>query len=143
MPDGLTHPLLAPLAALHRRIRDEVVRSTEQAAIDALSHVHADGEGDTIYAIDKVAEDVLVAEVDRTIARVHGPVVLVAEGLSGGRVVLPHGTRDADARWVVIVDPIDGTRGLMYQKRPAWILTGVADLRPAGPAGPARPAGPA
>lgn len=140
MPDGLTHPLLAPLADLHRRIRDEVVRSTEQAAIDALSHVHADGEGDTIYAIDKVAEDVLVAEVDRTIARVHGPVVLVAEGLSGGRVVLPHGTRDADARWVVIVDPIDGTRGLMYQKRPAWILTGVADLRPAGPARPAAPA---
>ena len=29
-------------------------------------------------------------------------------------------------RWVIIVDPIDGTRGLMYQKRPAWILTGVA-----------------
>jgi hypothetical protein len=26
----------------------------------------------------------------------------------------------------IIVDPIDGTRGLMYQKRPAWILTGVA-----------------
>ena len=29
-------------------------------------------------------------------------------------------------RWVVIVDPIDGTRGLMYQKRPGWVLTGVA-----------------
>jgi hypothetical protein len=27
---------------------------------------------------------------------------------------------------VIIVDPIDGTRGLMYQKRPGWILTGVA-----------------
>jgi hypothetical protein len=27
---------------------------------------------------------------------------------------------------VIIVDPIDGTRGVMYQKRPAWILTGVA-----------------
>ena len=27
---------------------------------------------------------------------------------------------------MIIVDPIDGTRGLMYQKRPAWILTGVA-----------------
>jgi hypothetical protein len=26
----------------------------------------------------------------------------------------------------LIVDPIDGTRGLMYQKRSAWILTGVA-----------------
>ena len=34
--------------------------------------------------------------------------------------------RAADARWTIIVDPIDGTRGLMYQKRPAWILTGVA-----------------
>ncbi|NTV65367.1 MAG: inositol monophosphatase, partial [Oscillochloris sp.] len=26
----------------------------------------------------------------------------------------------------VLVDPIDGTRGLMYQKRSAWVLTGVA-----------------
>jgi len=29
----------------------------------------------------------------------------------------------------IIVDPIDGTRGLMYQKRSAWILTGVAPNR--------------
>jgi hypothetical protein len=29
----------------------------------------------------------------------------------------------------VIVDPIDGTRGLMYQKRSAWVLTGVAPNR--------------
>jgi fructose-1,6-bisphosphatase/inositol monophosphatase family enzyme len=28
--------------------------------------------------------------------------------------------------WRIIVDPIDGTRGLMYQKRSAWVLTGVA-----------------
>ena len=32
----------------------------------------------------------------------------------------------------IIVDPIDGTRGLMYQKRSAWILTAVAPNR--GPA---------
>jgi hypothetical protein len=120
------HPLLAPLQALHRRIRDEVVTSTEHAAVESMSHVHADDEGDTIYAIDKVAEDVLVGEVERTIARDHGPVVLVAEGLSGGRIVLPRGADARDARWTIIVDPIDGTRGLMYQKRPAWILTGVA-----------------
>ena len=94
--------------------------------VEALSQVHADDEGDTIYAIDKVAEDVLVDEIDRTIAREHGPVVLVAEGLPGGRLVLPRGAAAANARWTIIVDPIDGTRGLMYQKRPAWILTGVA-----------------
>jgi fructose-1,6-bisphosphatase/inositol monophosphatase family enzyme len=124
------HPLLEPLQALHRRIRDQVVASTLHAAVEALSHVHADDEGDTIYAIDKVAEDVLVDEIDRTIARLHGPVVLVAEGLPGGRLVLPRGAGAADARWTIIVDPIDGTRGLMYQKRPAWILTGVAPRQP-------------
>jgi fructose-1,6-bisphosphatase/inositol monophosphatase family enzyme len=132
----VSHPLLAPLQSLHRRIRDEVVASTDRAAVESLSRVHADDEGDTIYAIDKVAEDVLVGEIDRTIARVHGPVVLVAEGLPGGRVVLPEGTAEAGARWTIVVDPIDGTRGLMYQKRPAWILTGVAE-RGAQPDAPA------
>ena len=39
---------------------------------------------------------------------------------------MPDGRRARPARWTIIVDPIDGTRGLMYQKRPAWILTGVA-----------------
>ena len=120
------HQLLAPLQAIHRRIRDAVVAETERAAVESLSHVHADQEGDTIYAIDKVAEDVLVDEVERAIAHEHGPLVLVAEGLAGGRVVLPRGASAADATFTVIVDPIDGTRGLMYQKRPAWILTGVA-----------------
>ena len=42
---------------------------------------------------------------------------------------MPEGDSRIDARWRVIVDPIDGTRGLMYQKRPAWILTGVAPNR--------------
>jgi len=41
-------------------------------------------------------------------------------------VVVPEGPRGRPPRWTIIVDPIDGTRGLMYQKRPAWILTGVA-----------------
>jgi fructose-1,6-bisphosphatase/inositol monophosphatase family enzyme len=52
--------------------------------------------------------------------------VRVAEGLPGGEVVVPEGADRHAARWIIIVDPIDGTRGVMYQKRPAWILTGVA-----------------
>jgi hypothetical protein len=52
--------------------------------------------------------------------------VLIAEGLPGGRVILPRRVTESDAVWWVIIDPIDGTRGLMYQKRSAWILTGVA-----------------
>jgi len=122
----MTHPLLAPIQALHRRIRQDVVRACEQAAVTALSRVAREEEGDTIYTIDRVAEHVLVEEVGRTMASREAPVVLVAEGLPGGEVVVPAGSDRRAARWVVIVDPIDGTRGLMYQKRPGWILTGVA-----------------
>ena len=41
-------------------------------------------------------------------------------------MTLPGGTDEADAVWRILVDPIDGTRGLMYQKRSGWILTGIA-----------------
>jgi fructose-1,6-bisphosphatase/inositol monophosphatase family enzyme len=94
--------------------------------VTALSGVAREEEGDTIYAIDRVAEHVLVGEIGRTMATPDAPVVLVAEGLPGGEVIVPEGADRRVARWVIIVDPIDGTRGLMYQKRPAWILTGVA-----------------
>lgn len=120
------HPLLEPIQILHRRIRDDVVRACEEAAIAALSGVASEAEGDTIYAIDRVAEHQLVAEIGRTIATAAEPVLLVAEGLPDGEVVVPEGGDRKNVRWVIIVDPIDGTRGVMYQKRPAWILTGIA-----------------
>jgi hypothetical protein len=126
VPTDAVHPLLEPIQALHRRIRRDVVRACEQAAVATLSGVAREDAGDTTYAIDRVAEHVLVEEVGRTMASREAPVQLVAEGLPGGEVVLPEGADRAAARWVIIVDPIDGTRGLMYQKRPGWILTGVA-----------------
>jgi fructose-1,6-bisphosphatase/inositol monophosphatase family enzyme len=120
------HPLLDAIQALHRRIRDDVVRACEASAVSALSGVAREEDGDTIYAIDRVAEHLLIDEIGRTIATADAPVVLVAEGLPGGEVLVPAGADRRRARWVIIIDPIDGTRGLMYQKRPAWILTGVA-----------------
>jgi fructose-1,6-bisphosphatase/inositol monophosphatase family enzyme len=120
------HPLLGPVQALHRRIRRDVIGACEQAAVTALSGVVREEEGDTIYAIDRVAEHVLVEEIGRTVATREAPVLLVAEGLPGGEVIVPEGAGSRAVRWVIIVDPIDGTRGLMYQKRPGWILTGVA-----------------
>ena len=121
-----SHPLLPAIQALHRRIRRDVVGACERAAVTALSGVAREEEGDTIYAIDRVAEHQLVEDVARMIAIAGGPIVLVAEGLDAGEVVVPAGADRRTARWVIIVDPIDGTRGLMYQKRPGWILTGVA-----------------
>ena len=121
-----SHPLLEPVQTLHRRIRSNVLDACERSSVATLSRVAHEEEGDTIFAIDRVAEDVLIEEIGRTIATGDAPVVLVAEGLAGGEVGVPVGADSRAARWVIIVDPIDGTRGLMYQKRPAWILTGVA-----------------
>jgi hypothetical protein len=122
--------LLGPLRALHDRIRDAVVAACLRTDTESMAAVESDDEGDTIYAVDRVSEDVLVEGLANEPA--FGPVVLVAEGLEKGKRVLPEGAREEDARWRIIVDPIDGTRGLMYQKRSAWILTAVAPNR--GPA---------
>jgi fructose-1,6-bisphosphatase/inositol monophosphatase family enzyme len=121
--------LLAPLRRLHERVRDAVVAACEQSALEDLARVDDDiSEGDTIYAVDRVSEELLIELFETEIAPL-APLVVVGEGLPGGKIVLPHGTDEADAVWRVIVDPIDGTRGLMYQKRSAWILTGVAPNR--------------
>jgi fructose-1,6-bisphosphatase/inositol monophosphatase family enzyme len=122
--------LLQPLLELHAHMRDEVVAATERRQIEALAAVDRDDAGDTIYAIDVVGETVL-ARFAETLAREHS-FVLVAEGLEGGRRGYPEGRDEASVDWRIIVDPIDGTRGLMYQKRSAWVLTAVAPER--GPA---------
>jgi fructose-1,6-bisphosphatase/inositol monophosphatase family enzyme len=116
--------LLEPIIALHERIRDSVIEACERQSTEQLASVAAEESSDTIYRIDRVSEDVLVAGLE-IVAR-HDPLVLVAEGIGQGKRVLPEGTSEADCRWRVIVDPIDGTREIMYQKRSAWVLTGVA-----------------
>lgn len=128
MPDPRT--LLGPLLELHARVRDEIVAATERRQVDALAAVDRDESGDTIYAIDVVAERVLM-DFGTALARDHS-FVLVAEGLAGGRRCYPEGRDETSADWWIIVDPVDGTRGVMYQKRSAWVLTGVAPNR--GPA---------
>ncbi|HEX8072704.1 MAG TPA: hypothetical protein VF546_22340 [Pyrinomonadaceae bacterium] len=120
--------LLAPLRRLHELIRRAVVEACERSELAAMAAIEREEEGDTIYAVDRVSEELLVEFFAREVAHA-APLVLVAEGLQGGQVVLPHGALEADAVFRVIVDPIDGTRGLMYQKRSGWILTGVARNR--------------
>jgi fructose-1,6-bisphosphatase/inositol monophosphatase family enzyme len=120
--------LLAPIRDLHERIRAAVVAACERETSDELAKVVQEEEGDTIFAVDLVSEELLVAFFESEVAPTT-PLVLIAEGLQGGQITLPRGTNDTDAVWRIIVDPIDGTRGLMYQKRSAWVLTGVAPNR--------------
>lgn len=109
--------LLGPIRLLHERIRDEILASFTRTSLDDLAQVNDDAsEGDTIYAIDRISENLLIEIFDREVARI-APLILIGEGLPGGEVVLPRGMTQQDAVWRVIVDPIDGTRGLMYQKK--------------------------
>ncbi|WP_420628454.1 inositol monophosphatase [Candidatus Leptofilum sp.] len=123
-----THLLLEPIRKLHARIQTAVVAACEQTSLENLSAVAQEAEGDTIYAVDRVSEAVLIDFFRREVAS-QIPIVLIAEGIPQGQVVLPEGTPEETAVWRIIVDPIDGTRGLMYQKRSGWILTAVAPNR--------------
>ena len=126
--------LLEQLRDLHSAIQRAVVASAEQAAPGALAEVVADdGDDDTMYALDRISEEYLVDWFEREVAP-ERPLLLVAEGLpdSGfgpGMLPLPRGISADEAELRILIDPIDGTRGLMFQKRSAWILTGVAPNR--------------
>jgi fructose-1,6-bisphosphatase/inositol monophosphatase family enzyme len=118
--------LLPPIRQLHEQIRTELVVAAEAASPDELAQIAREEAGDTIYAVDKISEELLIEFFTHEIAG-HTPLILIAEGLGqNGQMTLPPGIPENEAQWRIIVDPIDGTRGIMYQKRSAWILTGVA-----------------
>ena len=114
------------LIDFQKTVRDVLLASRGKQDLFAVSHSTA---ADTIYKIDTEVEPILEA-----FCRDWGkttPLVLIAEGLEDengkeGNKTFPEGTREEDAMVRVIVDPIDGTRGIMYDKRPAWALAGVA-----------------
>ena len=111
---------------IHSDIRALICAQMAEQDTDALSRVAHETAGDTIYAVDRVSEDALLTLFEREFAH-DTALVLIGEGLAEEGEVIPSGTKAADAPYRVIVDPIDGTRGLMYDKRSAWILTGVAE----------------
>jgi fructose-1,6-bisphosphatase/inositol monophosphatase family enzyme len=122
--------LLQPLRRLHERIRGSVVSALERSQLEEMSSVAKDAEGDTLYAVDRVSEEE-IRDFFQGLS-LEKPLVLIAEGLEDGWTVVPEGASEKDAAFRVLMDPIDGTRGLMYQKRSAWILTGVAPNRGTG-----------
>ena len=94
--------LLELLLGLQRRIRDAVVAAcARDAETGFLAAVADDGPGDTIYAVDKVSEALLVQELESN-ADALGGIRLVAEGIAGGSLTLPRG-RTAVPAWRVIV----------------------------------------
>ena len=120
-------PILDRLLAFQRTVRDTILRSRKESG---LNEVGRSSSADTIYKIDTEVDPILeqfCEELGRTT-----PIVVVAEGLEdhdGNEVpsrVFPASAKESDATLRLIFDPIDGTRGIMYDKRPAWALAGVA-----------------
>jgi hypothetical protein len=132
---GLPRPpeyFVERLTELQRRIRDRVWEASAARTVDAMAEVAADREGDTTFAIDLDAEEIL--EEFFTAWGDELPVLLIAEGQPGdGSKTYPAGISRSNVAFTCIVDPIDGTRGLMYQKRSAWVLAGVAPPPSKGP----------
>lgn len=112
--------LLCDLGAF---IRDRLL--TGRGTSGDLSAVAAQTSADTIYAIDKISEAAIVEWFESRWPMAE-PVEVVMEGLEDGSLCFPRGTEVSRTRWKCLLDPIDGTRGLMYDKRSAWALGGLA-----------------
>ncbi len=109
------------LCALHRAMRDHLCGRPS----GDWSTVHAETRADTIYEVDRMSEAFLIAWFARHWP-VEEPVRLVMEGIDDDAPwIFPRG---AKPRWALLMDPIDGTRGLMHGKRSAWILSGLAPM---------------
>lgn len=116
------------LCSLHVQIRDTLLSAREKQA-SRFARVAAVTSADTIYHIDRLSEKAILAWFEARWPR-SWPVELVMEGIEdGGEVTFPRGTPVEKTVWKCILDPIDGTRGLMYDKRSAWALTGLAPQR--------------
>jgi hypothetical protein len=119
---------VARLRELHGRMRDHLVAQLRRESIETLAGVARMHGEDVIFDIDVRAEEILLPFCEVWGQEV--PLLLIAEGVPGsGERVFPEGVPADRAAFRLIVDPIDGTREIMVDKRSAWVLSGVAPNR--------------
>lgn len=118
------------LLTLGLAVQTQVVRLVQKAFRDGtstLADAVTEEGGDRIYRIDReveaTIEDAINEWPDECL-----PLLLIAEGMgSDGRQQF--GATSQKPRWRLLIDPIDGTRMLMYDKRSAWFLAAVCPDR--------------
>ena len=116
------------LCAMQDSIRETVIAARNREAAN-FSRVVGSTAADTIYHVDRLSEAALFAWFDESWPRAW-PVEIVMEGLADDQVAtFPRGTPVAKTILKCIIDPIDGTRSLMYDKRSAWALAALAPQR--------------
>lgn len=113
--------LLDSIEKLHQAIRS-AARESIRTQAETIAQVMGSGNGDVSYGIDIVCERIIGQWFADNPPK--GGAVVVCEGL--GERVYPSTLSDRDAMWRILIDPLDGTRHIMYDNRSAWILTGIA-----------------
>lgn len=119
------------LLALGDHVRETLRQARKRVGdtAETFAAVSRESVADTIYGIDQVSEDAVVEWCLR-----HWPadipIELVMEGVDPQNpVTVPNGIPTEKTHAKIILDPIDGTRGIMYDKRAAWFLAGAAPQR--------------
>lgn len=116
------------LCAMQDQIQAQVTLARRSRSSRELSAIGAVTPSDTLYEIDRVGEEPILAWFEEHWPA-EWPVELVMEGDTGaaGRLPrIPEAAPDGSLRFTCIIDPIDGTRSLMHDKRSAWVLSAVA-----------------
>lgn len=118
--------LVARLRAIQAEIRGVLRTHMMSQEVAVLSRTVRDGDGDTIFGIDVAVEEILLRHCEQWGESQH--FVLLGEGLPPAGLEFGRPGRGG-APFRLLVDPIDGTRGLMFDKRSAWCLMGAAPDR--------------
>ncbi|HET6194282.1 MAG TPA: hypothetical protein VFE12_00950 [Acetobacteraceae bacterium] len=119
-------PILARLRSVQAELRELLRAHMAAQEPKVWSRTVRDGAGDTIFGIDAAIEELLLHRCAEWGKEQH--FTLLAEGLDPNGVVFGKpGLGGPPFR--LLVDPIDGTRGLMFDKRSAWCLMAAAPDR--------------
>ncbi|HKQ76309.1 MAG TPA: inositol monophosphatase [Blastocatellia bacterium] len=117
------------LATVGSIVRDHVLQELRRQSPESLSAIAFETAADKIYVIDRSVETVMLPALVEHLQ----PAVsfaLICEGVNDEQpLAFPEGTPIDECSARLIIDPIDGTRPIMYNKRSAWWLAGFAPNR--------------
>lgn len=117
---------LTRLESLGFAVQRHLAGSQKGSDVNRSQPVAQEG-GDVIFGIDREVESIILGEI-LSWPKECLPLLLIAEGFGAdGRCSL--GDARGPTRYRLIVDPIDGSRGLMYDKRSAWFIAAISHDR--------------
>jgi hypothetical protein len=114
------------LATVGEIVRDHVLGELRRQSSESLAAVSFETAADKIYVIDRSVETMLLPALAEHLEPALS-FALICEGVNDEQpLTFPSGTPIDECRARLIIDPIDGTRPIMYNKRSAWWLAGLA-----------------